>query len=47
MRVLSEQNTDYYCAFCLMRKGHTARQHLRSIRDREAFMAGRICGHSR
>jgi hypothetical protein len=47
MRVLIEQPIDYYCVFCLTRKGHTTHQHLRSIRQREAFMAGRIDGHHR
>jgi hypothetical protein len=47
MKVSTEQPIDYYCAFCLRHKGHTVEQHLRSIREREAFMAGRVCGHQR
>jgi hypothetical protein len=47
MIVLTEQPIDYYCAFCLRRKGHTAQQHRRSVREREDFMAGRVCGHHR
>jgi len=42
MTATNERLIDYYCAFCLLRKEHTAAQHRRSIREREAFMAGRV-----
>ena len=46
MTMTNDRLVDYYCAFCLLHKEHTGAQHRRSVREREAFMAGRVrCPH--